>query len=377
MLRSRFILSGLAVAALALAACGGSTDTTGEGGSGGGTGGAGGGTGGEAPTGDAKKPPKAGPEQPGDGAGVTLAIRKLYLGDTDRNDKPSPSAWKDFGYDLDNKISTATSKDLCKPAAGAKGQDVYPDGTEGIDNSFGANIMSLITTLAPDASTQINDSLEEGSFTIILKMEGMGSGDNYNPLVTKLYGGAQLVDANGVEVAPKWDGTDEWPVFPELLNNGNIENPKVQFPKSYVVKDEKTGARTWVSGTSGDIQLNLSIQGFSLGLTIGQAVISAEIPSDNKSATNGTIAGIINTEQLISELAKVAGSFSADLCPPSATFESLAQQIRQASDILSNGSQDPTKECDGISIGLGFEMSAVQLGGIAPAASPGDDPCKQ
>ena len=374
MLRSRFILSSFAFAALALAACGGTTDTTGEGGSGGGTGGAGG-AGGEAPAGDPKKPPKAGPETPGDGPGVTLAIRKLYLGDTDRDGKPSTSAWEDFGYDLDNKISTATSKDLCKPAAGAKGADVYPDGTDGIDNSFGANIMTLITTLAPDASTQINDSIEGGAFTILLKMEDMGTGDSYNPLLTKLYGGAKLVDANGMEVAPKWDGSDQWPVFSELLNGGNIDDPKVQFPKSYVVKDEQTGARTWVSGTSGEIALNLSIQGFSLALTIGQAVISAEVPSDNKSATNGTIAGIINTEQLISELAKVAGSFSPDLCPPSATFESLAQQIRQASDILTSGSQDPSKECDGISIGLGFEMSAVELGAVAPPAEPGEDPC--
>ena len=83
MLRSRFILSSFAFAALALAACGGTTDTTGEGGSGGGTGGSGG-TGGGTPAGDPKKPPTAGPERPGDGPGVPLAIRQLSLAATSR-----------------------------------------------------------------------------------------------------------------------------------------------------------------------------------------------------------------------------------------------------------------------------------------------------
>lgn len=374
MLRSSFILSGFAFAAMALAACGGGDDTnnSGGGGSGGGAGGAGG-AGGSTSTDKPITPPDPPAETPGDGPGAVLAIHKLYLGDTDREDKPSTSAWKKFGYDLDGKISTKDSKDLCKPAEGAKPSDVYPDGDLGIDNSFGANILPIILPLAMDASTQINESIDSGSFTIMLSMEGVGTGDNYNPLLTKLYGGAKLVDGAGTEITPKWDGSDEWPVIPELLNGGNIDNPIVQFSKSYVVKNG--AARTWVSGSAADLKLNLSIAGFTLSLTIGSALISADLSGDNKKATNGTIAGILDTEQLISELAKVAGSFDPSLCPPSATFESIAQQIRQASDVLVTGGQDPTKTCDGISIGLGFDMDAVKLGVVAPVAPEMPGPC--
>jgi len=364
MLRSRFILlAGIACgAASSLVACGGG-DTSGVGGTGGST----------ADLGNV--PPEPGPEAAGDGSGAILAIRSLYLGDTDRKGKSSTTAWKGYGFNLDGKVSTKDSTDLCKPAAGAKASAVYEDGDGGTDNSFGKNILPIITSLASDASTQINDSINKGSFTIILDIEKMGAGDSYNPLTTKLYAGAKLVDDAGMEIAPNWDGNDAWPVVPELLNGGDITNPKVQFASSYVVKDPKTSARTWVSGSKGDIVLNLSVGGFTLSLTIASALIATEVGADNASATNGVIAGILNTEQLISELAKVAGSFDPTLCPPSTTFESIAQQIRQASDIMSNGSQDPTKTCDGISIGLGFDMSAVKLGKVADATPMGPDPC--
>jgi hypothetical protein len=375
MLRSSFVLAGFASAALALAACDGSVTTnTGGGGSGGSDGGGGTGNTSEGP---GVQPPKANPnaESPSGMDNPVLAIRKLYLGDTDRKGAASSTAWKQFGYDLDSKISDEDSTDLCQPAEGAKPSAVYVDGEDGRDNSFGKNILPIITSLASDASSQINASIEGGSFTIMLRLDELQEKAEVNGVKSKLYGGATLVDAMGIEIAPKWDGTDAWPVINELLNGGDIENPKVQFDSSYVVNDPATGKRTWVSGAFGSITLNLTVAGFTLGLSINNAVISMELADDNATATNGTIAGILGTEELIAELAKVAGSFDPSLCPPSSTFESIAQQIRQASDIGADGKQDPAAKCDGISIGLGFEMQKVLLGSVAEPAGPSEDPC--
>ena len=36
---------------------------------------------------------------------------------------------------------------------------------------------------------------------------------------------------------------------------------------------------------------------------------------------------------------------------------------------------DPTKTCNAISIGLGFNAKAVKLGAVAPPAQPKPDPC--
>src|SRR5262249_39954589 len=112
-----------------------------------------------------------------------------------------------------------------------------------------------------------------------------------------------------------------------------------------------------------------------LNLTIGNAVMAMTLAGDHKSATNGTIAGIIDTESFIEELRKVAGAFDQGLCTGS-TFDSLADQLRQASDIMKDGSQNPAVECDGISIGLGFDMAEVQLGPVAPESPPQPDPCE-
>jgi hypothetical protein len=51
------------------------------------------------------------------------------------------------------------------------------------------------------------------------------------------------------------------------------------------------------------------------------------------------------------------------------------KQIREASDMMQDGTQDPAKECDGISIGLGFEMTRVVIGTASPPVAPPPDPC--
>jgi hypothetical protein len=142
----------------------------------------------------------------------------------------------------------------------------------------------------------------------------------------------------------------------------------VQFPSSYVV------GNTWVSGSKGDLTLSLSVAGFTLNLTIGNAVITAELDATHKTAKNGTIAGILGTDTLTSELKKVAGAFDPSLCS-GPTIDSIVSQIEQASDIGADGSQDPTKPCTGISIGLGFDAAVVQLGDIAPKSDPMPSPC--
>jgi hypothetical protein len=40
-----------------------------------------------------------------------------------------------------------------------------------------------------------------------------------------------------------------------------------------------------------------------------------------------------------------------------------------------NGTQDPAKTCDAISIGLGFEASAVHLGQLGQPAPAANNPC--
>ncbi len=71
---------------------------------------------------------------------------------------------------------------------------------------------------------------------------------------------------------------------------------------------------------------------------------------------------------------RIAGSFEPTLCS-GATIDSLLTQVSQASDILNDGTQDPSKACDGVSIGLGFQTQAASFRGTAPPSPTDPNPC--
>ncbi|MBI4951018.1 MAG: hypothetical protein HY908_03225 [Myxococcales bacterium] len=300
----------------------------------------------------------------GDGLGITFAVDQLFLGDTDRNGSPLTTAWRQFGYNLDQIISDGTGAYECKPFGGAAPSTVHQDGDQGTDNSFGKNILPIILGLSPTASSEINASIQEGKFTIMLDIADIGDKPDYKNLLTNLYGGGDL------GAVPLWDGSDAWPVYQELLVNPNdiTQGSKVKFTSSYV------SGGTWVSGTPGTLDLTIAVAGYQLTLSINKAVISMDVPSDLSEATNGVIAGVLNTEDLIDQLRSIAGSFSTSLCQGT-TFDSLADQLRATSDIMDDGSQNTASTCNGISIGLGFTAKPVTLGAVLPPAQPGTDPC--
>ncbi len=135
---------------------------------------------------------------------------------------------------------------------------------------------------------------------------------------------------------------------------------------------------TFVSGdlAAGGITVTISLvfQGVPLALSVNHAVITFDHTTANDAA-NGTIAGVINTEELITGLKSVAGRISASLC--GSAFDGIADQIRQASDIMANGSNAAGSPCDGISIGLGFvgKKIANPTKVASSDASAPPDPC--
>jgi hypothetical protein len=323
-------------------------------------------------------PPAPPTEPPSAGDTPTaIAIRRLHLGDTDRAGNPSTQAWREFGYNLDGRLSTKDSTEHCQPQPGGIASQVKTDGVDGIDNAFGASLMKILTSFAADASTQINQAITDGGFTIIIDM-GLGpeAENTATEIVTKMHPGAEfgsLLDCTATPSEPncsppKFDGTDTWPLAPI----GETTEPiTVMFPSSYITDG------TWVSGSTGTLDLVISMLGFEFTLSVIEAVITMKVNGRGTSATatDGVIAGVVDTEQLVGELRKLAGSIAPNLCQGD-VFEALAKQVRGSSDIMKDGSNgDSSRACDAISVGMGFEGTAVTLGGVAPRAEPPPDPC--
>jgi hypothetical protein len=333
------------------------------------------------------------PAQPSGNTAVTAshnyAVHKLYLGDTDRTGVTSTTAWKGYGYNLDDLVTTKASTDVCTLAAGAS-KDTQADGNGGIDNSFGENILPIvITTAGQGAANTINQSIASGSFTVMIDTTGFDDSasnkTNAAGLTGFLLAGGNYATANA-GAAPAWDTSTHWPILPSLMTGCDETNGCPSGTDPATAATIKFGSAyqangTFVNGSPAELTLTLSLGGQQLSLSVESAIITFDPSSSGPgSVTNGTIAGVLVTTDLVNALKSVAGNISQSLCSGSA-FQSIAQQIQQASDIISTGntvSNTSGTACNAISIGLGFdgtEIAQPASADIEGPPPPAKDPC--
>ncbi len=289
----------------------------------------------------------------------TFAVNALFLGEADRNGVANKDAWKSYGFNLDGLNTTKTDTNVCTRQQGASSSN-QEDGTDGVDNAFGKIIIPFLQPFSATPSKTINDSIVGGSFTIMLKIKGLADdpAQSNTGLTGTLLIGGNFDPVN--KTKPTFTTADDWPYR---------QDPQVAISDAYINKG------TFVNGTGGaSVKLALYIQGVSLDLTIAHAIITFDHSAAND-LTNGTIAGVISTDELITGIEKVAGRISTQLCGGS-TLDSIKQTIKQASDILADGSNKAGVNCDGISIGIGF--TAKKVGNptkVAPPDTTPPDPC--
>jgi hypothetical protein len=306
------------------------------------------------------------------------AIHQLLLGDTDRMGNPSMIAWQTFGYDLDGKVTTAASTDVCTLVAGSSKQ-VQVDGQGGIDNAWGSQIMPIVDTLDSTATQTLNASLQGGAWTQMIDVVGF---DDSAGNMTSAVGlqGVVLAGATYPGV-PAWNVTTNWPVAPELITGCTLTtgcpsgtNP-VTDATIHLMAFQSGG--TFVSGPPVPLSLPIALFGQPLILNVASAVITFS-PQAPGSVTNGTIAGVIATSDLVTAFEQTAGSISTSLCSGSA-LESIAQQLEQTSDIVLNGttvSNEAGTPCNAISIGLGFNATEIAAPSVIAGPSPAPvNPC--
>ncbi len=295
--------------------------------------------------------------------GTVLAMDKLYLGDKDLTDVANPNAWKQFGFDLDSlSTTTANLSGHCQPAEGAD-SSMLNDGDNGKDNAFGRNVLPILAGLAPDISTEVNTSLNGGEFSLLALFEQLGPGADQDRLVTRLYGGAPF---SGY---PLWNGTDCWSVAQEQLNDpSDINSAQTIFTTASLQNNE------WSSGSLGTVVIPLRVIGLEVPMTIKHARLSLKLNPDHLGAVQGQLGGVVDTELFVEGVRDVLGTFDLSFCQ-SDVFDSFALEIRRSSDIMTDGSQNENDTCNGISIGLGFTMTAAGLAGIAAPAPPPPNPC--
>jgi hypothetical protein len=286
------------------------------------------------------------------GAVTTFAVHDVFMGESDRQGVPSTTAWKNFGRNVDGLVTTKSSTDVCTLTAGAPLANQV-DGNNGIDNAWGAVIMPIIQTASslPTPSATVSQAIQAGGSTMLIQLIGLSSDPSQTSsgLGAQVFMGAPDQDAG----PPAFDSTTDWPVASTSLKDGVtiVGGALAQFNASSISNG------TFDSGDSaGTVLWNMTFQGVPLILVIH----APRITFDHTTASdlvNGTISGVLDAQEFVSALQAVAGRISQSLCGPA--FDGIAQQIKQANDILVNGTNQAGQACTGISIGLGFNAKLV------------------
>ena len=298
----------------------------------------------------------------------TFAVDTVFLGEADRSGNYSSSAWKDYGYDVDGLQTTSSSTNVCTLYTGAPKQNQV-DGTGGIDNAWGAVLLPILTTVSsnPQPSQAESSVIDSGGWTLQIQVTGLSDDPQQNAvgLTSQLFVSGQY--PNGT---PTFDTSTNWPVLSSSVVDGQTiaSGSTVQFASSYVSNG------TFVSGGGPNpLMLTFTFGGVTMPVTIHEAVITFDHP-DHADAANGTISGVIDTQEFIDSMQKIAGTISQSLC--GAAFDGIADQIRQAQDILKDGTNTSGASCDAISIGLGFTAKLVaNPTSVVQAPPPSPDPC--
>jgi len=304
----------------------------------------------------------------------------VYLGlyHRDGSQDTDGTAWEKFGYNLDNLVTTRASTDVCTLAMGA-GKDYQADGQNGIDNSFGENILPVIHSTAGDVETTLNTTISKGHFTLMNYVKGFddSTAQTATGLSGVLLSGSDYTHLDAG--APSWNTMMNWPVAPELLTcdpncsttTDPVASAKVHFNSAYVTNG------TFVNGSPSDVELTLDISGQILSITAHAAILTFQQQAPGK-VTNGTIAGVLDPMELVTAVHGVAGHLTTSLCS-AASFQSIQNVIMQSADIVfQNGkiTNSANVACNAISIGIGFD--AVEIAppsSVAPPSPPAPDPC--
>jgi len=278
---------------------------------------------------------------------TTFAISYLYFGDGNNGQ------WKQYGINLDGLDTNASSTDVCQPSTGGS-MSTLQDAPGGLDNSFGYRILPILLALFPNFASEQNNAIAQGNTTLLFSLV-KPSTCSASPFLAHEYLGAKLSSQ------PKFDGTDVWPI-----DNASVIDP--MDSTSAVTQNSNLTNDVLTVTTSAPITVRLLLNTGGFDITIHNVTSVMQLDPTHTTAKSGIIAGVINTEELVAAVSSFMNR-SMGLSCNSSLIQNLITQIRQSSDILSDRTQDSTKTCNGISIGLGFNASIVQLGNITEAES--------
>ena len=259
------------------------------------------------------------PTDPDAPASTSTDARVYEIRSIDFGDETS-DAWMALGLDIDDTATTRDSTNVCQLAPGAA-PNTPLDGNGGIDNSFGENLLPILVTLTgSDGTARLNASFVTGGPVNRFEVYGFD---------------LTLGDAT---VMGSFDGA---PFAGAWMTGGTVVGaPSAQEAQLLLGMATLNGTQT-----------------AELTFPITHIQMVAPLTGDGSGVQHGVLSAIMPTAEAVTAVERFARALDPDVGP--GVLQTIDQQIAQASDILVDGTQDPSKPCDGNSIGLGFTAAVV------------------
>ena len=140
------------------------------------------------------------------------------------------------------------------------------NGPNGIDNSFGENIVPLLAAVVGNPSATEDTALAAGDFTLMFDVKGLDEANlaqTATGLSGQIFGGLAFNQGpNGSSAVPTFTTGDDWPLDPTFLPNG-VTAPltsNVLFASPYVANG------TFVGPVGSGVTVSLLFQGAPFAL---------------------------------------------------------------------------------------------------------------
>jgi hypothetical protein len=278
----------------------------------------------------------------GDGSGVMFAVTRFDLGEG-------------HGYDLDAAITRGAFAGHCQAPPDVSPSDVFEDGEGGVDNAFGKRLLPILSFLEEGPVDPVEDTLGRGSDGLLIHLRDLGAATEYGSISAFAYG-LRTDEAAG-----------PWLLSPHSVAEpaaGDIEavlaSGLTRFSESYVSRNEWVGR-----GSDGVVELSWLFDGEPLVLRVHRPIVTLELSEAHDGSPRGVLAGVLDVDETTTALRDWLGRSSHSLCEGGA-LEGLLRQVEDSADIMKDGTQDPSASCDGISFGVGFQATAVEVTEVGP-----------
>ncbi len=301
-----------------------------------------------------------------DGPEILFGLRMVQL------QQDEGAAWASIGLDLDGFCTEAPAYATeCLPPRRSRPPE---DGDDGIDNVFGAELFPLVDLAVPGLETTARAAQEEGKLPIV-RIRGWNGMDDDPRVDVAITNSIYMVRADGdgpaehvlnsafepVDMAgtrlpfPAWDGTDYGFFRDTTFLDGNPDQPTIRDDTAYVVN------RYVVARLPERVEILFPAMDVGVLVRLTDATAIGRISDDGSTLENATVSGRWSILDLLSTAENVG------ICRDSDSYGILSGQLDTIADVRSRaGTGGEGIRCDALSLGVVFQGSRLQWGGLTP-----------